>query len=149
MFPTAFVVLLGFAIICRLNAKKVGGGGGRGGGSGGGGGRDKFSPVLLWSAVALFAAAGTMAPRTFVGDIVGAICGIHPAIAWLAGAGMIVAIIRDLWHDREPDKAAPFALFLLPSISTHLGGWIGTSLARFWDMYGDMIQTWLHSATGL
>lgn len=150
MFPAAFVLLLGIAIICRVNARKMTGGGGGGrGGDGPTGGRDKFRPLLLWMAVVFFAAAGTLAPSTFVGTIIGAIVGVHPAVAWLAAFGMIVAIVRDLWHDKSPDKAAPFALFVLPAISTFLGGWMGEAISRFWDVYGDMVRNWLSSATGI
>jgi hypothetical protein len=150
MFPTAFVVLLGLAIMCRVNARKVGGGGGgRGGGGGAAGGRERFAPILLWTAVVLFMAAGCLAPSTFVGDIVGALTGIHPALAILLFFGMFVAIVRDLWYDKSPDKAAPFALFLLPTITTHIGGWVGSGAGKFFDMFSHIVNGWLNSAIGI
>jgi len=150
-FSAAFALLLGAAIICRVQARKIGGGGGGGGGRGGGGGgaRDKLRPFLLWLALILFAGAGTLAPGTFVGTIVRSIASHGIWITWLLAFGMIVAVVRDLWHDREPDKGAPFALFLLPALTANLGGWIGSSLNDFWTMYGNMIRDALSSATGV
>ncbi len=149
-FSAAFALLLGAAIICRINARKMGGGGG-GGGRGGGGGsmKDNLRPFLLWLALILFAGAGTLAPGTFVGDIIGGIAKIGVWVTWLLAFGMIVAIVRDLWHDREPDKAAPFALFLLPAITTHLGGTIGSTLKSFWATYNDIITDALSKLTGV
>lgn len=150
-FSAAFALLLGAAIICRIQARKIGGGGngGRGGGGGGGGAKDRFRPFLLWLALVLFAGAGTLAPGTFVGDIVGSIAGLAIWFAWLLAFGMIVAVVRDLWHDVEPDKAAPFALFLLPSLTTHLGGTIGSALKDFWNMYQEIITDMLQKLTGV
>jgi hypothetical protein len=150
-FSAAFALLLGAAIICRINARKIGNGGGGGGGGRGGGSsmKDNLRPFLLWLALILFAGAGTLAPGTFVGDIIGGIAKIGVWVTWLLAFGMIVAIVRDLWHDREPDKAAPFALFLLPAISAHLGGTIGSTLKTFWTTYGDIITDALGKLTGV
>jgi hypothetical protein len=150
-FSAAFALLLGAAIICRINARKIGGGGGGGGGGRGGGGgsmKDNLRPFLLWLALILFAGAGTLAPNTFVGDIIdGVLWAIW--VAWLVAFAMIIAVVRDLWHDREPDKAAPFALFLLPAVSTELGGAIGNFLKTFWANYNNIIIDALQKLTGV
>jgi hypothetical protein len=151
-FSAAFALLLGMAIICRVQARKIGGGGGGGGGGRGGGGgsaKDKLRPFLLWLALILFAGAGTLAPGTFVGDIIGGIAKMGAWVTWLLAFGMIVAIVRDLWHDQEPDKAAPFALFLLPALTAHLGGTIGSTLQDFWSTYNGIITDALGKLTGI
>lgn len=141
-----FMITLVLGIVLRSQAHKMGGGGGRGGG---GGERFDLRPWYLWGALVALAASGTLAVDTFVGSAIGGIAGLAPWVGWCWAFVLIFGSLKDLWSDREPDKVAPWFLFLLPSVSDNLSGGLGRALNSMWDAYGNWAGSILNNLFGI
>jgi len=131
-----FMITLVLGIVLRSQAHKMGGGDG-GGRGGGGGTRFNLRPWYLWGALISLAASGTLAVDTIVGDFITGIANLAPWVGWCWAIVLVAGTVKDLWNDREPDKVAPWFLFLLPSVSNGLSGEFGGLLNSMWDTYGN------------
>lgn len=130
-----FMITLVLGVVLRSQAHKMGGGGG-----GGRGDAKSFSlrDAYLWGAVISLTASGTLAVGTIVGTFITGIASLAPWVGWCWAIVLVFGTVKDIWNDREPDKVAPWFLFLLPSVSNGLSGEFGNLLNRMWDSYGSM-----------
>lgn len=153
MVTSMFMILLVLGVTLRYYAHKAGGGGGGAGGGGrtggGGGTGDKLRQFFLWTALISLAGAGTFATGTIVGDFIVAICEIAPWVGWCWAIVLIFGSVKDVIGDKEPDKVAPWFLFLLPPVSDGLSGNWGDALSKMWDKYGEVVGGAVSSGMGL
>lgn len=133
MVTTGFMITLVLGVVLRSQAHKMNSGGG---GRGQGGDRLDLRPFYLWAALIALAASGTLAVNTIVGSAISGIASLAPWVGWCWAFVLIFGTVKDLWSDREPDKVAPWFLFLLPSVSNGLSGQFGRLLQQMWDAYG-------------
>jgi hypothetical protein len=106
--------------------------------------RKRTVPLMAWISFGSAVCGGVLAVGMWIGATVDAIVSPIPW-PWLpavATLGLLVAIVRDLLIDGEPNKIAVYGAIALPSLAAGAAGKLGDSIRTWSSAILDWVNTW-------